>query len=223
MNFLELLRVALFVIEWIWTACATFLFPDKLVGKNAAVQPSGNVCYFDRQLDLSRCNFGFAWGLIAFLILSATLVWYSLGFCSSIQLPANVEVIIFSWLALWWVCIVLSHSLKHRNSLPASKAYDDVLHVNRLTNIVHAYFFLVFLVFDISSLALLSSLLSSLGRQKVKLQLLLFLHGCFLFSRPSLPSWQAGHLRDPLDFLLKQTTHKERLTMRETWCRIVSA
>lgn len=104
MNFMEVARVALFFIEWIWTAVVAFIFPDKLIGKVPGLNGGNNVCHFDRQLDLSRCRFGLAWGLIAFLILSATIMWYSLDFCTSLQLPANVEVVIFSWLTLWWVC-----------------------------------------------------------------------------------------------------------------------
>lgn len=158
MNFLEVLRVCLFVIEWIWTACAAFLFPDKLVGKNASVLPDGNVCFFDRQLDLSRCNFGFAWGLIAFLVLSATLVWYSLGFCSSLQLPANVEVIIFSWLALWWVSFCRLPCLSAPSILLLTSLRRDCVSRGQ-TNFLHAYLSLTFLGFDVSCSAQLSSLL----------------------------------------------------------------
>jgi hypothetical protein len=103
MNLGEVARAFLFLVEWIWTACVTFIFPDQLIEKNGEIKADGSICYFDRQLDLSRCNFGLSWGLIAFLLLSATLIWYSLDFCTSIQLPANVEVVIFSWLTLWWV------------------------------------------------------------------------------------------------------------------------
>jgi hypothetical protein len=124
MNFSEVLRALLFLIEFIWTSCATFIFPDQLIEKNTAVQASGNVCYFDRQLDLSRCNFGFAWGLIAFLILSTTIIWYALGFCTSIQLPANVEVVVFAWLALWWVRLM--HGRRERREADLSARLRSV-------------------------------------------------------------------------------------------------
>jgi hypothetical protein len=103
MNFVEVSRVFLFLVEWIWTAVVAFVFPDKLIGKETGINSNNNVCRFDRQIDLSRCRFGLAWGLIALLILSATIIWYTLEFCTSLQLPNNVETVIMSWLALWWV------------------------------------------------------------------------------------------------------------------------
>lgn len=112
MDFVEIARVLLFVIEWIWTACVAFIFPDQLI-KGGPGKSSAKACFFDRQQDLSRCNFGMAWGLIALFILTATLVWYGMNFCTSIRLPPNLEVVIFSWLALWWV----------RNSLCRVRVY----------------------------------------------------------------------------------------------------
>lgn len=51
-----------------------------------------------------------AWATIAFLVLTITIIWYTLEYCSTIQLPGNVETVIFSWLTIWWVSCVDSSS-----------------------------------------------------------------------------------------------------------------
>lgn len=99
----EIFRVLLFIVEWIWTAVVAFIFPDKLIAGESKIKQGQNVCLFDRQIDLSRCRFGLAWGLIAFLILTAVIIWWTLEFCTEFVLPATVEVVVFSWLTLWWV------------------------------------------------------------------------------------------------------------------------
>lgn len=99
----EVAKVFLFIIQWIWTACVAFIFPGQLIDESPLKSSSAKVCLFDRQQDLSRCNFGMAWGLLALFILTGTLIWYSLNFCTSIRLPPNLEVVVFAWLALWWV------------------------------------------------------------------------------------------------------------------------
>eukprot|EP00173_Palmaria_palmata_P005232 Plantae.Rhodophyta-Palmaria_palmata.ctg8877.p1 GENE.Plantae.Rhodophyta-Palmaria_palmata.ctg8877~~Plantae.Rhodophyta-Palmaria_palmata.ctg8877.p1 ORF type:complete len:173 (-),score=18.85 Plantae.Rhodophyta-Palmaria_palmata.ctg8877:553-1071(-) len=106
----EVAKVFLFIVQWIWTACVAFIFPDQLIGESPLKSSSAKVCLFDRQQDLSRCNFGMAWGLLALFILTGTLIWYSLNFCTSIRLPPNLEVVVFAWLALWWFigAIILS-------------------------------------------------------------------------------------------------------------------
>jgi hypothetical protein len=105
MALLEIARSILFVIEWIWTVSIMSLFPSQLIKKTVDSPVDKKVCLFDRQIDLSRCRFGTAWAAIAFIILTLTIIWYLLEFCTSIELPYNVEVIIFSWLAIWWVSI----------------------------------------------------------------------------------------------------------------------
>lgn len=97
---IELVRVGLFVFEWIWTTVAAFIFPDKLIGSEDSV---GSVCFFDRQPELSRCRYGLAWGTIAWLVLTMTIIAYLLDFCSRVGLTRRAEIVIFAWLTLWWV------------------------------------------------------------------------------------------------------------------------
>jgi hypothetical protein len=103
MALLEIFRVILFVIEWVWTVSIMSVFPSQLMKKTTDSPIDKKVCLFDRQVDLSRCRFGTAWAAIAFAILTLAIIWYLLEFCTSVELPYNVEVIIFSWLAIWWV------------------------------------------------------------------------------------------------------------------------
>jgi hypothetical protein len=110
MALIEIFRVILFVVEWIWTVSIMSVFPSQLMRKTADSPVDKKVCLFDRQVDLSRCRFGTAWAAIAFAILTLAIIWYLLEFCTSVELPYNVEVIIFSWLAIWWVRFSVSFS-----------------------------------------------------------------------------------------------------------------
>ncbi|CAN8076139.1 unnamed protein product [Agarophyton chilense] len=103
MGRLECCRIILYIVEWIWTTVVMAIFPNKLAVEAPTVNGAfENICLFNANVGRSRCQYGVAWATVAFVVLSITMIWYFLDYCSNIQLPANVEFIIFSWLALWW-------------------------------------------------------------------------------------------------------------------------
>lgn len=131
MALLECCRLLLYLIEWIWTTVVLGIFPSQLKKDAPTVDgTTEGICLFNMNVGQSRCNYGvsnlfctpcylfsmqtltflywlqtqMAWAAVAFVVLTVTIIWYALEYCSSIQLPGNVETTIFIWLSLWWVC-----------------------------------------------------------------------------------------------------------------------
>lgn len=104
MALLDCCRLMLFLIEWIWTTVVLGIFPDQLTTTEQLTDGSfEGACLFNMNLGQSRCDFGIAWAAIAFLVLTCTIIWYFLEYCTSARFSTHVETIIFTWLTVWWV------------------------------------------------------------------------------------------------------------------------
>ncbi|CAN8070653.1 unnamed protein product [Agarophyton chilense] len=62
-----------------------------------------NICLFNANVGRSRCDYGLMWSAIGLVILTVTIAWYCIEYCTRFNLPGRAEVLIFSWLALWWL------------------------------------------------------------------------------------------------------------------------
>lgn len=71
----ELLRLSLFVVEWALSALCLGLFPSSLYRMTKGVRKE-LVCAIG---STSFCRFGIAWTLLAFLILTAVILWHLEG------------------------------------------------------------------------------------------------------------------------------------------------
>lgn len=60
MGVLDSCRVLFYLVEWIWTAVIVGVFPNQLTEREALIDDGkvANICYFNQNIGLSRCNFG---------------------------------------------------------------------------------------------------------------------------------------------------------------------
>lgn len=121
MVFFETLRIVLYLLNWIWTTTVMSIIPSQLIVPQelvtGVVSPS---CLLNLRLGRSRCDFGIAWAAIAFIILSTTLAFYALEYCTtSVYLDAHAERLIFSWLAVWWLVAAIALTIIKSPSAPS--------------------------------------------------------------------------------------------------------